>query len=256
MGMQWVEGNGFTGSPADSANFILNETAIKASGIKEPAIGKRLTFHGIKGVIAGVVKDFHFQDMHQKILPLLMQYDKYWRGEMYIRTTGKDAPRALAAAEGVWKEYNADYTFDYTFLDSRFDRLYKTDTHVGQLFNCFAMVTILISCLGLFGLVTFTAESKVKEIGVRKVLGAGAPQIVALLSKHFLVLVLIAAAIAFPVAWYSLNNFLQGYAYRTNLSWWVFGAAGAITLFVALATVIVKCLQAALANPVKSLRTE
>jgi putative ABC transport system permease protein len=256
MGMQLVEGNGFTGSPADSANFILNETAIKATGIKEPVIGKRLTFHGIKGIIAGVVKDFHFQDMHQKISPLLMQYDKYWRGKMYVRTTGKDAPRALAAAERVWAAYNADYTFDYTFLDSQFDDLYKSDTHVGQLFHCFAIVTILISCLGLFGLVTFTAESKVKEIGVRKVLGAGVPQIVTLLSKHFLVLVLIAAAIAFPVAWYSLNNFLQGYAYRTNLSWWVFGAAGAITLFVALATVLFKCVQAALANPVKSLRTE
>jgi len=251
-----VEGNGFTGSPADSANFILNETAIKATGIKEPVIGKRLTFHGIKGIIAGVVKDFHFQDMHQKISPLLMQYDKYWRGKMYVRTTGKDAPRALAAAERVWAAYNADYTFDYTFLDSQFDDLYKSDTHVGQLFHCFAIVTILISCLGLFGLVTFTAESKVKEIGVRKVLGAGVPQIVTLLSKHFLVLVLIAAAIAFPVAWYSLNNFLQGYAYRTNLSWWVFGAAGAITLFVALATVLFQCVQAALANPVKSLRTE
>ena len=185
-----------------------------------------------------------------------MQYDKNSRGEMYIRTTAKDAPRALAAAKRVWKVYNADYTFEYTFLDSQFDDLYKSDTRVGQVFNCFAIVTILISCLGLFGLVTFTAESKVKEIGVRKVLGAGVPQIVTLLSKHFLVLVLLAAAIAFPVAWYGLNGFLQGYAYRTNLSWWVFGAAGAITLFVALLTVIFKCIQAALANPVKSLRAE
>ena len=256
MGMQLVEGKGFTGSPADSANFILNETAIKATGIQEPVIGKRLTFHGTKGIIAGVVKDFHFQDMHQKIPPLLMQYDKYWRGKMYVRTTGKDAPRALAAAENVWKEYNADYTFDYTFLDSQFDDLYKTDMHVGQLFNCFAIITILISCLGLFGLVTFTAESKVKEIGVRKVLGAGVPDIVTLLSKDFLVLVLIAAAIAFPVAWYGLNSFLQGYAYRTNLSWWVFALAGVITLLIAMFTVSFKCVQAALANPVTALKNE
>jgi ABC-type antimicrobial peptide transport system permease subunit len=256
MGMQLVEGNGFTGSPADSANFILNETAIKETGIKEPVIGKRLTFHGIKGVIAGVVKDFHFQDMHQKIPPLLMQYDKNWRGKMYVRTTGKDAARALAAAQRVWKEYNADYTFDYTFLDSQFDDLYKTDTHVGQLFNCFAIVTILISCLGLFGLVTFTAESKVKEIGVRKVLGAGVLNIVTLLSKDFLTPVLVAAAIAFPIAWYGLHSFLQGYAYRTNLSWWMFALAGVITLLIAMLTVSFKCVQAALANPVKSLRTE
>lgn len=256
MGMPLVEGKGFTGTPADSADFILNETAIKAAGIQEPIIGKRLTFHGIKGVIAGVVKDFHFQDMHQKISPLLMQYDKYWRGKMYVRTTSKDAQSALAAVETVWKKYNADYAFDYAFLDSQFDDLYKSDAHVGQLFNCFALVTILISCLGLFGLVTFTAESKVKEIGVRKVLGAGLPDIVTLLSKQFLVLVLVAAAIAFPIARYGLTNFLQSYAYRTNLSWWVFGAAGAITLFVALVTIVFKCIQAALANPVKSLRSE
>ncbi|HEY4877416.1 MAG TPA: FtsX-like permease family protein, partial [Puia sp.] len=249
MGMQLVEGKGFTGSPADSANFILNETAIKATGIKEPAIGKRLTFHGIKGIIAGVVKDFHFQDMHQKILPLLMQYDKYWRGKMYVRTTGKDAPRALAAAENLWKKYNADYSFDYTFLDSQFDELYKTDTHVGQLFNCFAMVTILISCLGLFGLVTFTAESKVKEIGVRKVLGSSVRGIVVLLSKGLLKPVLIATCIALPAGYWAADKWLQNFAYKTTVSWWIF-------VFAALITVSFQSIRAALANPVKSLRTE
>jgi ABC-type antimicrobial peptide transport system permease subunit len=256
MGLQLAEGNGFTGSPADSANFILNETAIKEAGIKAPVIGKRLTFHGIKGVIAGVVKDFHFQNMHRKIVPLLMQYDKHWRGKMYVRITGKDAPRALAAVEKLWKQFNPDYPFEYTFLDDSFAELYKTDTHVGQLFNCFAIVTIFISCLGLFGLVTFTAESKMKEISVRKVLGASVPNIVTLLSKEFLMLVFIAVAIAFPVAWYGLNSFLQGYAYRTGLSWWVFALAGFITLLIAMLTVSFKCVQAALANPVKSLRNE
>lgn len=256
MGIQLMEGKGFTGSPADSANFILNETAIKATGIKEPVIGKRLTFHGIKGIISGVVKDFHFQDMHNQIPPLLMQYDKNWRGKMYIKTTGKDASRAVAAAESLWQKYNSEYNFSYTFLDNDFDDLYKSDAHIGQLFNCFAVMAIVISCLGLFGLITFTAESKVKEIGVRKVLGAGVPHIVTLLSKDFLVLVLIAATIAFPVAWIGLNSYLQGYAYRTNMSWWVFAVAGIITLLIALVTVIFKCVQAALANPVKSLRTE
>ena len=256
MGMQLVDGKGFTGTQADSTGFILNETAVKATGIKEPAVGKRLTFHGIKGVIAGVVKDFHFQDMHTQIRPLLIQYDKQWRGKMYVRTTGKDAPKALAAVESLWKKYNSDFDFTYAFLDREFDDLYKTDTHIGVLFNCFAVLAILISCLGLFGLITFTAESKVKEIGVRKVLGAGVPHIVTLLSKDFLVLVLIAAAIAFPVAWFGLSSFLQNYAYRTGISWWVFAAAGAITMLVAMITVSFKCIQAALANPVKSLRTE
>jgi hypothetical protein len=256
MDMQLLEGSGFTGSPADSANFIINETAAKATGIPEPVIGKRLTFQGMKGIIVGVVKDFHFQDMHQKIQPLLMQYNKSWRGQFYIRTTGKDASRAIAAAEKLWKEYNAGYAFDYKFLDSRFNDLYKTDTHVGELFNCFAIITVLISCLGLFGLVTFTAESKVKEIGVRKVLGASVPSIVRLLSKDFLLLVFIASAVSFPIAWYGLNSFLQGYAYRTNLSWWIFVLAGAVTLVIAMLTVSFKCVQAALANPAKSLRKE
>lgn len=155
-------------------------------------------------------------------------------------------------AASVSKKYNADYAFDYAFLDSRFDALYKSDVRAGLLFKCFAIITILLSCLGLFGLVTFTAESKVKEIGVRKVLGAGVPHIVALLSKDLLMPAPIAAVIAYPVAWYCLNGFLEGYAYRTNLSWWVFALAGAAALL----TVSFQSVKAAVANPVKSLRTE
>ncbi|HEV2478302.1 MAG TPA: FtsX-like permease family protein, partial [Puia sp.] len=256
MGIQLLEGKGFSGSPADSMNFILNETAIKEAGITEPAVGKRFTMHGVNGVIAGVAKDFHFQSMRTPIRPLVIHYSTNWRGKMYIRTTGKDVSKALAAVEAAWKEYNPDYDLIYTFLDSDFNALYKTDLHVGQLFNAFAILAIFISCLGLFGLVTFTAESKVKEIGVRKVLGAGLPHIVTLLSKDFVVLIAIAAAIAFPVAWYGLTGFLQGYAYRTELHWWVFAAGGAMTLVIALLTVGFKCVQAAMANPVKSLRTE
>lgn len=256
MGIQLLEGNGFTGTPADSMHFILNETAIKEAGIAEPAVGKRFTMHGVNGVISGVAKDFHFQSMRTRIRPLVMHYSTNWRGKMYIRTTGKDVSKALAAVESVWKAYNPDYDFEYTFLDSEFNDLYKTDLRVGQLFNAFAALAIFISCLGLFGLVTFTAESKVREIGVRKVLGAGLPHIVTLLSKDFVVLVAIAAAIAFPVAWYGLTGFLQGYAYRTELHWWVFAAAAAMTLIIALLTVGFKCIQAAIANPVESLRTE
>jgi len=256
MGIRLAEGKGFTGTPADSTNFILNETAIKEAGISQPAVGKRFTLHGVKGVIAGVAKDFHFQDMHVPIHPLILHYSADWRGRMYIRTSGKDASKALAATERVWKKYNPDYNFIYNFLDSEFNNLYKSDTHVGQLFNCFAGLAILISCLGLFGLVTYTAESKVKEISVRKVLGAGVSQIVTLLSKDFLVLVALAAAIAFPLAWLGLSSYLQGYAYRTGISWWVFAAAGAITLLISIITVSFKCVQAALANPVKNLRSE
>ena len=256
MGIQLIEGKGFTGTAADSANFILNETAIKEAGIGEPAIGKRFTMHGVNGLIAGVAKDFHFQNMRTKIRPLVIHYSTNWRGKMYVRTTGKDVSRALTATESIWKKYNPNYDFLYTLWDSAFNDLYKTDIHVGQLFNCFAVLAILISCLGLFGLVTFTAESKIKEIGVRKVLGAGVLHVVTLLSKDFLLLVVIAAAIAFPVAWYGLTGFLQGYAYRTDLHWWVFAVAGALTSVIALLTVIFKCVQAALANPVTALRSE
>lgn len=256
MGIQFVEGKGFSGTPADSTNYILNETALKEAGISQPAVGKRFVLHNKKGVIVGVAKDFHFENMRSRIRPLIIHYSTDWRGKMYVRTTGKDTRKALAAAESVWKKYNPDYDFVYSFLDSEFNDLYKSDIHVGQLFNCFSVLAILISCLGLFGLVTFTAESKVKEIGVRKVLGAGIPHIVVLLSKDFLMLVAIAAAIAFPLAWYGLSSFLQGYAYRTELHWWVLAAAGIITLVITIITVSFRCVQAALANPVKSLRIE
>jgi putative ABC transport system permease protein len=256
MGIKLVEGKGFTGGPADSTNYILNETAIKEAGISEPAVGKRFTLRGRDGVIAGVAKDFHYEDMHKKIRPIIIYYSTDWRWKIFVKTTGKDASQALAAVRRVWARYNPDYELLYAFLDTEFDEMYKTDTHVGVLFNCFAVLAICISCLGLFGLVTFTAESKLKEIGVRKVLGAGVGQIVSLLARDFLGLVVVAAAVAIPVAWYGLNGFLQGYAYRTALSWWVFGAAGVSTLIIALVTVSFKCVQAALANPVKSLRVD
>jgi hypothetical protein len=256
MGMQFVEGTGFTGTAADSMRFILNETAIREAGIGKPAVGKRFMLHGVDGVIVGVVKDFHFQNMRTPVRPLVIHYSKDWRGKMYVRTTGKDVARAMAAAAGVWKKYNPDYDFLYSFLDNDFNNLYKSDLHVGQLFNCFAALAIFISCLGLFGLITFTAESKLKEISVRKVLGAGVPDIVGLLSKDFLILVVIADGISFPLAWLGLKGFLQGYAYRTDLGWGVFAVAGAVTLLIAMMTICFKCVQAALRNPVAALRGE
>ena len=255
LNLKLAAGKGFSGTPADSTNYILNETAIAEMGMKDP-IGKTFTFHDRKGVIAGVVKDFHFKNLHNKIDPMILFYNPGWKWKMYVKTTAKDAPKALAAAERMWKQYNADYAFEYTFLDDAFDSMYKSDSRVGELFNCFAVITILISCLGLFGLVTYTAETKVKEIGVRKVLGAGVPQIVNMLSKEFLQLVVIAAAIAFPLAWYGLTKFLEGYAYRTGLSWWVFAVAGLLTFIIAIATISFQAVKAALANPVRSLRTE
>ncbi len=255
LNMKLAEGSGFTGTPADSSNYILNETAIKEMGIKDP-IGKRFTFHDKKGVIVGVVKDFHFKDMHKKIEPIIVFYSPGWRWRMYAKTTSKDASKALASLQTVWKQYNADYPFEYKFVDDSFNNMYKSDMRTGKLFNCFAAIAILISCLGLFGLITYTAESKVKEIGVRKVLGASVPGIVTLLSKDFLKLIVLSALIAFPTAWLALNKILEQYAYRTAISWWVFALAGIITFAIALMTISFQAIKAAMANPAKSLRSE
>jgi putative ABC transport system permease protein len=255
LGIQLIAGTGFTGTAADSTNYILNETAVKAMGLKDP-VGKSFVFHDRKGMITGVTKDFHFQNLHKKIEPMILYYGTDWRQVLYIKTTAKDASKAVAAMEKIWKRYNPDYAFEYKFLDNAFENNYRTDIRVGKLFNCFALIAILISCLGLFGLVTYTAETKVKEIGVRKVLGASVGSIVNMLSKDFLKLIIVAAAIAFPLAWWALNKMMEQYSYRAPMHWWIFALAGGITLLIALFTIGFQAIKAAMANPVKSMRTE
>lgn len=254
LGIKLTQGAGFTGTAADTVNYILNETAVLAMGIKDP-IGKQLVFNGTKGFIVGVTKDFNFNNLHNKITPAVMYYSPGRRDKMYVKTTAKDAPGVIAETKKIWDGYNLGYSFEFSFLDDSFNSMYNSDIRVGKLFNCFAVITILISCLGLFGLVTYTAESKVREIGVRKALGATTLNIVRLLANDFLKLILIATAIAFPIASWGLNRYLQVYAYRADLSWWIFVLAGAITLAVALVTISFQAIKAALANPVKSLRT-
>lgn len=255
MKLKLVVGKGFSGTPADSSNFILNQTAIAEMGIKDP-VGKRLTYNGQNGTIAGVVKDFYFQNMHTKIEPCILFYHPGWRRILYIKTTAKDASGTVAALENIWKQYNPAYPFKYSFMDENFSNMYKADEQVGKLFNCFAIITIVISCLGLLGLVTYTAETRLKEIGIRKTLGASAGSIVRLLSKDFITPVVISSVIAFPVAYWAMDKWLQNFAYRTAISPWVFiiAAAGAITI--ALATVGYQSIKAALINPVKSLKSE
>lgn len=255
MNMPLVAGSGFSGTPADSTHVIMNETAIREMKIKDP-VGKRFKFHDVERTIVGVVKDFHFQNLHNPIKPFILFYNPEWRNYMYIKTNAGNTVQAIAALEKIWKRYNGDIPFKYKFLDDTFYEMYRADIRIGMLFNSFAIITILISCLGLFGLITYTAESKVKEIGIRKTLGAGIADIVGLLSKDFLVLIMISCTVSFPLAWLGLNKLLQNYAYRTALSWWVFALAGLATLLIALLTISFKAVKAALANPVKSLRTE
>lgn len=256
LNLKMIAGTGFTGTATDSSNYILNQTAVKELGIENP-VGKRFTFHNRPGVIAGVVKDFHFANMKNKIGPLVLFYNPSWNFyKMYVKTTSKDANLAIAAVEKLWKQYNATYPFEYRFMDEDFNKLYKSDLRIGQLFNGFAAIAIIISCLGLFGLVTYTAETKVKEIGIRKTLGASVSNIVMLLSKDFLQLVAISFLISFPIAWYMMNKWLSDYAYRTSIKPWVFIVAGLAAFAVAFLTVCSKSIRAANNNPVKSLRTE
>jgi putative ABC transport system permease protein len=252
--MQLVAGKNFSGMPADSVHLILNETAVQQAGIKDP-IGKTFTLWQTRATIIGVVKDFNYASLKQAIEPTVFYYSpSCW--SMYIKTTGKNAPKAIAAAQKVWKTYSPDYPFQYTFMDEDYNKLFQSDEKAGILIKMFATIAILISCLGLFGLITFTAQVKTKEIGIRKVLGASVPGLTSLLAKEFLVLVLVAFIIAAPVAWLCMNKWLQDFAYRIHLSWWMFVVAGIGSILIALITVSFQAIKAAVANPVKSLRTE
>ena len=250
-----VAGTGFLGYKTDTGHYILNETAVREMGITNP-VGKRFKLHQINGIIIGVVKDFHFASLKQKIEPAIFAYQPGNDWLMAVRTTGKDAAKAIESVRKIWIQYNPAFPFDYKFLDEDYDNMYKTDQRSGTLFTAFAAIAILISCLGLFGLATYTAQVKVKEIGIRKVLGASVANITAMLSKDFLILVVVSLAIASPIAWYAMDKWLQDYAYRINIMWWVFAAAGITAITVAFITISWQAIKAALANPVKSLRSE
>ncbi len=253
--MHLVEGSNFTGAVADSAHFILNEAAVKATRIKNP-IGKKFRLWQQDGIISGVVKDFHFASMRQKIEPAVFYYAPQTSDRIYVKTTGKDASKAIAAAAHEWKQYNASFPFSYAFLDETFSSLYRSEEQTGELFNVFAAVAILISCLGLFGLAAYTAQVRTREIGVRKVLGASVPGIISLLARDFIKLVVLAIVVAIPMAWYIMNKWLQDFAYKTPVGWTIFAIAGFTAIGIALFTICFHSVKAALANPVKSLRTE
>jgi putative ABC transport system permease protein len=248
-------GSSFTGAVNDSSHYILNETAIKQMGIKDP-IGKRFRMRGTTGTIIGVVKDFHYTSMKEKIAPAIFWYAPQYLYKMYIRTTGKDAPKVLAAAEKQFKRYNGQYPFGYAFLDDIFNGLYQSEQQEGTLFTCFSSIAIFISCLGLLGLAAYTAQIRTREIGVRKVLGASVSGIITMLSFDFLKLVIIAIILASPIAWYGMNKWLQDFAYRIHIQWWMFAIAGLLAILVAFATISYQAIKAAIANPVKSLRSE
>ncbi len=241
---------------ADSAGFLVNESAARLMGYRDP-IGKPLTWGDDRGTIIGVLKDFHFKSMHEAITPLVIRLNEQKPfGTILVRTRPGGTAQALAGLEKVCKALNPGYPFTYQFSDEEFAKLYRSERLVGRLFNGFAGLAIFISCLGLLGLAMFTAEQRVKEIGIRKVLGASVVGLVLLLCRDFLKLVGIAILVASPLAWYAGRTWLGQFAYRVDLEWWVFGLAGGLAVVVALLTISVQSTRAALADPVKSLRSE
>lgn len=257
MGIQMTKGRDFySDAKQDSLNVIINETFARIIG-KDNVVGTLLRRDTISYTIVGVVKDFVFGDMYGKSDPLIfMSYPEYF-GYMYIRLKEKaNVERAVAKIETVVKSNNPGYPFNYIFVDDEFDKLFKSEILIGRLSRIFALLAIVITCLGLFGLAAYTAERRTKEIGVRKVLGASVTGIAGLLSKDFLKLVILSSLISFPVAWWWMHNWLQTFAYRVQINWWVFIVAAVLAIFIALFTISFQAIKAALSNPVKSLRTE
>ncbi|HEV8284634.1 MAG TPA: ABC transporter permease [Chitinophagaceae bacterium] len=240
----------------DSVGYIVNETALKIIGYKNP-IGKPLTFWQKKGTIIGVIKDFHFNSLQEAINPLVLSLgENHEWGEALVRTEPGKTKEALASLEKVCKSLNPKFPFTYKFSDEEYQKLYKSEQVVNQLSNYFSFLAIFISCLGLLGLAIFTAEQRTKEFGIRKVLGASPVILFSLLSKEFLLLVFIAMIIACPIAWMVMNKWLQDYEYRVDVTWSMFVIAGLLAILIALVTVSFQAIKAAIATPVKSLRTE
>ncbi len=262
LGMQIVAGRNFSREfGADSSGILLNETAAKLFGGTN-IIGKRISrFNDNQGktfktyTVLGVVKNFHFESLRRNIGALTMILDNNSGGASF-RLSSAGLPALMTQIESKWKQMAPGQPFSYQFLEDSFDNMYRAEQRVGTIALTFAVLAILIACLGLFGLAAFMAEQRTKEIGVRKVLGASVFSIIGLLSSDFLKLVLIAIVIASPIAWYTMHRWLQDFAYKINIEWWVFALAGAVAVSIALLTVSFQSIKAALMNPVKSLKTE
>ena len=248
--------------PTDSTEgFVINETAAKTIGWKsaQDAIGKQMIYGDRKGRVIGVAKDFNFESLHNPITPVLFMIparDPSPYRKFVARIEPNDIPATIQLLKNTWKQFAPKMQFEYEFLDENFNKLYASERQLALLFEWFAGIAVFIACLGLLGLSSFATEQRKKEIGIRKALGASIGGIVSLLSGDFLKLVLLANIIACPVAYYAMNRWLQGFAFHTGISWWVFAITGLLVLLIALITVSFLAVKAAKANPVRSLRTE
>lgn len=259
LGMEIIQGRNFSQSYADSSAIIINETTAKFLGYANP-VGHKIYGFGDEQPrqafeIIGVVKNFHFESLKQQVGPLCMRLGNSM-GHTSFRISGNNAQNLLPQIERKWKNLSGGVPFSYQFLDESFSSMYKDEQRIGKLALSFSVLAILIACLGLFGLAAFTAEQRTKEIGIRKVLGASAASVVNMLNKEFIKLVVLSSVIALPLSWWMMNKWLEDFVYRVNISWWVLTASAGIALIIAVCTVSAQAIRAAIANPVKSLRSE
>ena len=258
-GLQLIAGRNLR--QTDTANeFLVNEKLLSMLGITKPeaALNKQINLWDgrIKANIVGVIKDFHSTSFRDPVAPVLIASDKQNYQMAGIKLKPNNYKDAIKNTEKIWNEVYPDYVFEYQFLDEKIARFYTQESKLSNLYKLFAIVAILLSCLGLYGLASFMAVQRIKEVGIRKVLGATAGNIVYLFSKEFIILIAIAFSVATPIAWYYMHQWLQDYTYRINISWWLFAAGGLTAIIIALATISFQAIKAAIANPVKSLRTE
>lgn len=258
MQIKLLDGRNFSRniSTDDSLAYIINETAAKWLGWENP-LGKRMESGlGGKGKVIGVVKDFHVTSLHNKIEPLAIMLTRKSQGYLMARVNAENLPATISFIEQKWKAFDPKHPMEYFFLDENFNKQYRAEEKMLTAFGYFAALTILIACLGLYGLASFTAEQRTKEIGIRKVLGSSVSEIMLLLSKDFAWLVLISIILATPLAWYGMHHWLQNFAYRTEIHWWIFALAGFAALVIAMLTVSFQAGKAARLNPIKALRAE
>jgi len=256
--LKMVAGRNFSqGFPTDKKGAVLNERAVEVLGFKDPAdaIGKKISA-GDTLTIVGVVQSFHQLGLQKPIDPQLITLRPDTRNAYSVKLQTADLQGAITAVKAVWARYFPNDPFNYSFLDDQFNTQYKSDQQFGEMFTIFAFLAILIACFGLIGLSAYNILQRTKEVGIRKVLGASVQNVVYILSRDFLVLVIISFVIAAPVSWWIMHNWLQGFAFRISISWWVFGIAGAMAFAIALSTLSFQAIKAAMANPVKSLKTE
>jgi predicted permease len=256
MGIEMDQGRVFSEEfGADSSNYIVNEKAVEAMGMEDP-IGQRLMLWGVEGTIVGVMKDFHMRSLYQPIDPVIFRLNHESTQIMFVRLGEGQTTEGIASLERVFKAFNPEYPFEYRFMDEQFEDTYRSEIVIGTLANIFAFMAVLIACLGLFGLASFTAERRTKEIGIRKVLGASVSNIVFLLSRDFLLLVLGAFAVAAPISYFVMSDWLNDFAFHTDLGIGVLALAGIASVLIAGLTVSWQSIRAATANPVSSLRSE